>query len=190
MKTIIAGSREIKDLGIIERAVKESEFEVTSVTSGGARGVDKTGEEWASKNNLPCEVISANWDTFGKAAGYIRNEEMAQCSEALIAVWDGKSKGKKTRLMSCHSLVRVRRKNKGGYMNSKEKFNLFSVIVIASISSFKFYEIAGWYGVIVSAYVYSNVALIAFLAGVKTGNKEAVKEDANSIRRKGKQKIR
>ena len=35
----------------------------------------------------------ANWDTFGKAAGYIRNEEMAQIGDALIAVWDGKSKG-------------------------------------------------------------------------------------------------
>jgi len=87
MKTIIAGSREITDLSIIERAVKESQFEITSVTSGGCRGVDRVGEQWASKNKIPVEVITANWDTFGKAAGYIRNEEMAQRSEALIAIW-------------------------------------------------------------------------------------------------------
>jgi len=75
-------------------------------------------------------------------------------------------------------------------MNPKEKFYLSLVLAISSVSLFKFYEIAGWYGVILSAYVFSNVALIAFLIGMKVGERETVKEDADSIRRKGKQKTR
>jgi len=93
MKTIIAGSREITDLSTIEKAIKESKFEITSVVSGGCRGVDRTGESWASNHRISCEVISANWDLLGKAAGYIRNEEMAQKAEALVAIWDGTSTG-------------------------------------------------------------------------------------------------
>ena len=35
----------------------------------------------------------ANWDTFGKRAGYIRNQEMANNADALVAFWDEESKG-------------------------------------------------------------------------------------------------
>ena len=87
MKTIIAGSRDITDPSVLEQAIKDAPFSITSVVSGGCRGADKLGESWASKNKLTCEVISANWDLFGKAAGYIRNEEMAQRAEALVAIW-------------------------------------------------------------------------------------------------------
>jgi len=75
-------------------------------------------------------------------------------------------------------------------MNSKEKIYIASIIAIASVSLFKFHEIAGWYGVAVSVYVYSNVALIAFIVGMKMGSEKSVEENANSIRRKSKQKTR
>ena len=41
------------------------------------------------------EVLSfpADWDKYGKAAGYKRNDEMARNADALIAFWDGKSRG-------------------------------------------------------------------------------------------------
>lgn len=93
MKTIIAGSRDIKLYSIIEKAIQQSGFEITTVISGTANGVDKLGEEYAKKYNLPVLNFPANWDKYGKSAGYIRNEEMANKAEALIAVWDGKSKG-------------------------------------------------------------------------------------------------
>src|SRR6187401_1706565 len=91
MKTIIAGSRDIKLYSIVEKAIQQSGFEITTVISGKANGVDKLGEEYAKKNNLPIMKFPANWDLYGKSAGYIRNDEMAKNAEALIAVWDGKS---------------------------------------------------------------------------------------------------
>ncbi|MEA1980842.1 MAG: hypothetical protein U9N54_07710, partial [candidate division Zixibacteria bacterium] len=57
------------------------------------KGVDKLGEEYAEQNYIPLLKFPANWNKYGKRAGYVRNEEMANNADALIAIWDGKSKG-------------------------------------------------------------------------------------------------
>lgn len=95
MKTIIAGSRSIKNSALVEQAVRESGFRITEVVSGTAKGVDQMGEDWANKNNLPIKRFPAEWNKHGKKAGYIRNEQMADYANALIAIWDGESKGTK-----------------------------------------------------------------------------------------------
>ncbi len=87
MRIIIAGSRTVIDYKIVEEAVKESGFEITKIISGGARGVDRLGEEYAKNNKIPLEIVTADWDKHGKAAGYIRNEEMAKIGDCLIAIW-------------------------------------------------------------------------------------------------------
>lgn len=93
VKTIIAGSRGIAEYRHVAFACQESGFDITEVVSGGARGVDRLGEQWARAVHLPCTVFPADWDRHGKAAGFIRNEEMARYADALIAIWDGKSRG-------------------------------------------------------------------------------------------------
>lgn len=95
MKTIIAGSREITDFNLVEDAVKQSGFELTEVVSGTARGVDRLGEQWAEKHGVPVKRFPADWDKYGKAAGHIRNAEMADYANALVALWDGQSRGTK-----------------------------------------------------------------------------------------------
>lgn len=97
MKTIIAGSRAIDDWAMLYVAVNWARvaegIEVTEVVSGNARGVDLLGELYAEKYNLPLHKFPADWETYGKSAGMIRNKQMLKNAEALIAVWDGKSKG-------------------------------------------------------------------------------------------------
>ncbi len=93
MKVIIAGSRGVSSYEAIKAAVKESGFQVTEVVSGGARGVDTLGEKFALDNNIAIRRFPANWAQFGPRAGYMRNSEMAEYGEALIAVWDGQSPG-------------------------------------------------------------------------------------------------
>ena len=95
MKTIIAGSRGVTDFNIVEEAIKESGFIITEVVCGCARGVDSLGEQWAKNNNIPVKYFPAEWNRFGRSAGYKRNVEMADNAEALIAVWDKVSKGTK-----------------------------------------------------------------------------------------------
>jgi len=100
MKVIIAGSRTITDYITIRIAIQEALYdwgvgyeEVNEVISGNAFGVDKLGVEWAVKNNKKFRLFPALWDVHGKFAGYIRNVEMAEYADYLIAIWDGKSKG-------------------------------------------------------------------------------------------------
>jgi hypothetical protein len=65
----------------------------TVVLSGTARGADTLGEQWAKRNNIPVERYPADWDTHGKRAGFLRNWRMARKGDALIALWDGLSRG-------------------------------------------------------------------------------------------------
>lgn len=92
METIIAGSRGITDIQVVQRAVVLSNFEISEVVSGGARGVDALGEQWAAKHGVPVRRFPADWSQ-GPSAGPRRNQEMADYAKALIAVWDGKSRG-------------------------------------------------------------------------------------------------
>ena len=66
------------------------------IVSGHASGADSLGEKFAEDHNLQCELHPANWELYGKAAGPIRYEEMAEVADALIAFWDGKSPGTKS----------------------------------------------------------------------------------------------
>lgn len=93
MKTIIAGSRDCYDYSLLLKAIEEISWKPTTVISGTARGVDKLGERWAVKNNIPLIKYPANWEKYGKRAGYLRNKEMAKVSETLLALWDGNSNG-------------------------------------------------------------------------------------------------
>lgn len=95
MKTIIAGSRRVSGSAIshVYDAVKLSGFCITEVVSGTAHGIDRAGEAWSRLVEVPLTQFPANWDKFGKSAGYIRNKQMAEYADALIAVWDGVSKG-------------------------------------------------------------------------------------------------
>jgi len=95
MRTIIAGSRGIIDQPTIERAIEGSGFEVTPVLSGDARGVDRAGAAWARAQGIRVEIYPADWKRHGKRAGFLRNEVMAQKADALIAIWDGQSRGTK-----------------------------------------------------------------------------------------------
>ena len=95
MKVIIAGGRDITDYELVLSAVSESQFQITEVVSGGATGVDTLAIQYAMENNIPSQTFMANWTKHGNAAGPIRNRQMADSAEALIAIWDGKSRGTK-----------------------------------------------------------------------------------------------
>jgi hypothetical protein len=67
----------------------------TEVVSGEAQGVDRTGELWSAEKGIPIAPFPARWKTLGKPAGPIRNAEMAEYADMLVAFWDGYSTGTK-----------------------------------------------------------------------------------------------
>jgi hypothetical protein len=97
MKIIIAGSRNFNDYNLLKSSCDNllTQFTNIEIVSGTARGADKLGERYARERGYDIKQFPANWDKFGKSAGYIRNDEMAQYSDMLIAFWDGTSKGTK-----------------------------------------------------------------------------------------------
>lgn len=98
MKTIIAGMRDFHHYPTLLRAVKLCPWYISTVVSGGATGVDKLGELFATDHDLPIQsfpVTREQWNEFGKKAGPMRNRQMAENAEALLAIWDGKSRGTK-----------------------------------------------------------------------------------------------
>lgn len=106
MKVIIAGSRTLNNPLFVDTAVAKAynkwiqqdqehwqEYMIPEIVSGGAQGVDFLAELYAKKKTLKFTEFKADWNAFGKQAGFKRNVEMADYADALIAIWDGQSKG-------------------------------------------------------------------------------------------------
>lgn len=99
-KVIIAGSRGFSNYKLLKEKCNEylrekrKEYNII-IISGGARGADMLGEKYAQDEGFSLEVFPANWNKFGKSAGFRRNEQMGEVADALIAFWDGKSHGTK-----------------------------------------------------------------------------------------------
>ncbi len=96
MKVIIAGSRNLGEEETqcaVNEAVFEHNFRIKEIVSGKARGVDTAGEKIAKFIGVPVKDFPALWKSHGVSAGYKRNKQMAEYADALIAVWDGESRG-------------------------------------------------------------------------------------------------
>jgi YspA, cpYpsA-related SLOG family len=100
MRVIVTGSRGWTDRGRITDRLALLNPEGCVIVVGydperdRPRGVDRIAYQEAQKLGLLVEPHPANWDLHGKAAGFIRNEDMAALGADLcIAFWDGRSTG-------------------------------------------------------------------------------------------------
>ena len=97
MKVIIAGSRDFNDYEAVKNYADHilSNQSGIEIVSGGANGADKLGEQYAKEKGYKLTIFKADWDKYGKSAGPKRNAQMAEYADALIAFWDGQSRGTK-----------------------------------------------------------------------------------------------
>ena len=98
---MVAGSRDFNDYNLakihINACISRIREQYTLVfVSGGCRGADMLGERFAKENGFQIERYTADWDTYGKSAGPIRNKQMAEIADYVICFWDGKSQGTKS----------------------------------------------------------------------------------------------
>ena len=88
MKIAIVGSRSIKidDFGAY---ISEND----EIVSGGAMGIDSCAAEYAKRNGLRLTVFLPEYNRYGKAAPIVRNKEIVDYADKVVAFWDGSSKG-------------------------------------------------------------------------------------------------
>ena len=96
-KVIVAGSRTFNNYTLMKNKLDFylKNLKEVEIVSGTAYGADKLGEKYAKEHNLPVKQFPANWNLYGKSAGYKRNEEMAKYADACVVFWDGVSRGTK-----------------------------------------------------------------------------------------------
>lgn len=96
-KIVIAGSRQFANYDILKEKCNHyfSNKVDIEIVSGGAKGADLLGEQYANEYNYKINRFLPDWNKFGSRAGIVRNEEMAGYCDAVIVFWDGISKGTK-----------------------------------------------------------------------------------------------
>ncbi len=97
-RVIIAGGRDFQDYSLLQQTINDFLNCISDkivIICGKARGADTLGEQYANERGYAVRDYPADWHQYGKAAGYIRNKEMAQNADALVAFWDGHSRGTK-----------------------------------------------------------------------------------------------
>ena len=63
------------------------------VVSGGAKGTDSMSEQWAVEHSIPTQIFLPDWNRHGKCAGYLRNKDIVNASDVVVAFWSGTSPG-------------------------------------------------------------------------------------------------
>ena len=106
MELAIIGSRSFNDYDKLKNEVDKIE-NITTIISGGAKGADTLAEKYAFEKNIPIKIFPANWSKFGKRAGIIRNKEIIDNCDKVIAFWDGESRG------TTNSITVAKNKGKG-----------------------------------------------------------------------------
>lgn len=107
MKIAIIGSRECSNIdfvGNLEAVLNVSKDD--TIISGGAKGIDTLAANYAKENNLNLIEFLPDYKKNGRAATFIRNREIVDNSNVVVAFWNGNSKGTK------YTLDYARKKNK------------------------------------------------------------------------------
>ena len=95
MKVIIAGGRDYNNYAFLAQTMDDfvNENNVEEGVCGCAAGADSLGAKWAKERGIPVKEFPAEWDVFGKKAGILRNHDMGNYADFLVAFWDGQSAG-------------------------------------------------------------------------------------------------
>ena len=100
MKIAVIGSRGLEIKNIEKYLPKET----TEIVSGGAKGIDKCAEEYARSKGLAIKIFLPNYERYGKGAPLKRNIEIIEYADAVIALWDGRSRGTKYVIDQCKKI--------------------------------------------------------------------------------------
>lgn len=95
MKVAVVGSRNFSDYNLLKSTLDEYYPKISLIVSGGAKGADSLSELYAKEEGIRTLIFKPDWQKFGRAAGMIRNKDIVNNADMVVAFWDGKSRGTK-----------------------------------------------------------------------------------------------
>ncbi len=104
MHTAVIGSRSFTNYPLLKQTLDQ--YTISLIVSGGARGADQLGEQYAMEKGLPTLILKPDYDTHGRKAPLLRNLDIIDAAEQVVAFWDGQSRG------TAHALTYARKKGK------------------------------------------------------------------------------
>ena len=104
MKLAVVGPRTFTDYTLLSKEL--SKYKPDEIVSGGAQGADNLAEKYAYYAGIPVTIFKPNWDKFGKSAGFVRNSQIVEYADGVVAFWDKTSKGTE------HSINLAKKANK------------------------------------------------------------------------------
>ncbi len=97
MKLAVIGSRSL----VVKELEKYVSNDVTEIVSGGAKGADFCAKEFAISHKIKFTEFLPDYKRYGRAAPLYRNSEIIEYSDAVLAFWDGISKGTRYVIEEC-----------------------------------------------------------------------------------------
>lgn len=104
IKLAIIGSRSFSSYNDLDIAIKDLNFDLALIISGGARGADQLAESWANAKKIAFKAILPQWKKYGKGAGIVRNQLIVEEADFCLIFWDGESLGTKSTIALCEKL--------------------------------------------------------------------------------------
>lgn len=113
IRIIVAGSRTFNDYELLKKKLdfylQNKNVNDIEILEGEAKGADKLGKQYAIEKGIKYTGYPADWNKYGKGAGFKRNREMAQNATHAVIFWDGESKGTKNMIDLCDEYRLVKR---------------------------------------------------------------------------------
>jgi hypothetical protein len=96
-RVVVCGGRDFQDYARLEQSLDTllNGLPPVEIISGAAHGADLLGERYARTRGLICHRFPADWQRYGRRAGYVRNQQMVDQCDRVVAFWDGQSRGTK-----------------------------------------------------------------------------------------------
>lgn len=106
IRLAVVGSRSFADRGLLCETMKKilAKYDIEAIVTGGAKGADSLGANYAMENNIPLVVHKPDWDAYGKSAGFIRDRLIIRDCTHCIVFWDGTSRGAKHDIDLCKEM--------------------------------------------------------------------------------------
>ena len=97
MKLAVVGSRTFNDYELLCKYLNtiHAKEPISYIVSGGAKGADRMGERWAKENGVETIIFIPDWEKHGRKAGFLRNQDIINEADKVIAFWDTISNGTK-----------------------------------------------------------------------------------------------